>query len=46
VGLSPCLTVMYFRYQVTPALVSLAVVTVLFVVATMQSGRGDSRVWR
>ena len=39
------LTVMYFRYQITPALVSMAVVTVLFVVAVVESGR-DSRVWR
>jgi hypothetical protein len=39
------LTVMYLRYQITPALVSMAVVTVLFVVAIAESGR-DSRVWR
>ncbi len=39
------LTVMYLRYQITPALVSMAVVTLLFVVAIAESGR-DSRVWR
>jgi hypothetical protein len=42
---SASLTVMFFRYQITPALVSMAVVTVLFVVAIVESGR-DSRVWR
>ena len=40
------LTALFFRYQITPALVSMAVVTVLFVVAIVESGRRDTRVWR
>jgi hypothetical protein len=40
------LTALFFKYQITPAFVSMVVVTILFVVAIAESGRRDSRVWR
>jgi hypothetical protein len=43
---SAALTGLYFVYQVTPALVSMAVVTVLFIAAIAEAQRSDSRVWR
>jgi hypothetical protein len=43
---SAALTALYYVYQVTPALVSMAVVTLLFVAAIAESGRADPRVWR
>jgi hypothetical protein len=43
---SAALTGLYFVYQVTPALVSMAVVTVLFIAAIAETQRMDSRVWR
>jgi hypothetical protein len=43
---SAALTALFFRYQITPALVSMAVVTILFGFAIVESGRGETRVWR
>jgi hypothetical protein len=43
---SAALTLLFFRYQVTPAFVSMVVVTLLFLVAIVESGRRDARVWR
>jgi hypothetical protein len=43
---SAALTALFFRYQITPAFASMAVVTILFVFAIVESGRGDTRVWR
>jgi hypothetical protein len=43
---SAALTVLYFVYEVTPAFVSMAVVTVLFLAAVVEAQRSDGRVWR
>jgi hypothetical protein len=43
---SAALTALYLSYQITPAFVSMAVVTMLFAVAIVESGRRETRVWR
>ena len=43
---SAALAGLFFVYQVTPAFVSMAVVTVLFIAAIAETQRMDSRVWR
>ena len=43
---SAALTALYYVYQVTPAFVSMLVVTILFATALAETRHGDSRVWR
>jgi hypothetical protein len=43
---SAALTFLFFVYKVTPAFVSMAVVTVLFLAAVFEAQRGDGPVWR
>jgi hypothetical protein len=43
---SAALTALFLKYQITPALVSMAVITVLFGVAIAEAGRRETRVWR
>ena len=43
---SLALTALFAVYQVTPALVSMAVVSVLYLVAVVEARRSDAGVWR